>query len=579
MNATGLMAVWDRISDAPDAVGRLRRFVLDLAVRGKLVEQDSHDEPASALLLRIENERATSLRRGEAKPSKVSAVDGGDAEFDVPATWQWTRLGIVTSYIQRGKSPKYADNEGSVIISQRCVQWNGLDLSVARLIKPESLADYEPMRFIHHNDLLWNSTGTGTIGRVIRVSSPPADLVCDSHVTVVRCLCVEAEYVRTWLQSDHVYGRIEGRASGSTNQVELTAHMAINQLVPLPPLAEQQRIVAKVDELMALCDRLDAARTERESRRDRLVTASLARLNIPDPETFPAGANFALDALPALTTRPDQVKQLRQAILNLAVWGKLVPQDPGDEPASALVASIARTKIRMIQSGELRRDKPLPPIVASDLPFDLPSGWGWVRLGEISLMVTSGSRDWAQHYADEGAIFVRMGNLSKGHYRLRLDQIQRVKPPAGGEGTRTRLEAGDVLISITGDVGMLGLVPEGFGDAYINQHTAMVRPMPPMKGRYLPEFFCSPFAQNQFNAPQRGIKNSFRLTDVTEFVVPLPPLAEQRRIVAKVDGLMALCNQLEVSLATASTTRAKLLEATLRDALLPAKETLLEAVH
>ena len=126
---------------------------------------------------------------------------------------------------------------------------------------------------------------------------------------------------------------------------------------------------------------------------------------------------------------------------------------------------------------------------------------------------------------------------------------------------------------------MLGLVPEGFGDAYINQHTAMVRPMPPMKGRYLPEFFCSPFAQNQFNAPQRGIKNSFRLTDVTEFVVPLPPLAEQRRIVAKVDGLMALCNQLEVSLATASTTRAKLLEATLRDALLPAEETLLEAAQ
>jgi type I restriction enzyme S subunit len=260
---------------------------------------------------------------------------------------------------------------------------------------------------------------------------------------------------------------------------------------------------------------------------------------------------------------PDAVARLRRFVLDLAVRGKLVAQDPGDEPASVLVASIARTKTRLIKGGELRRDKPLPPITASDLPFDLPSGWAWVRLGDISLMVTSGSRDWAQHYADEGAIFVRMGNLSKGHYRLRLDQIQRVKPPAGGEGTRTRLEAGDVLISITGDVGMLGLIPEGFGDAYINQHTAMVRPMPTMRGRYLPELFCSPFAQSQFNAPQRGIKNSFRLTDVTEFVVPLPPLAEQHRIVAKVDELMALCDRLEAARTAREATRDRLAAASL----------------
>ena len=164
-----------------------------------------------------------------------------------------------------------------------------------------------------------------------------------------------------------------------------------------------------------------------------------------------------------------------------------------------------------------------------------------------------------------------MGNLSKDHYRLRLDHIQRVKAPAGAEGTRTRLEGGDILISITGDVGMLGLIPDDFGEAYINQHTAMVRPMPIMKGKYLPELFRSPFAQNQFNAPQRGIKNSFRLTDVTEFVVPLPPLAEQHRIVAKVTELMTLCDQLASSLTAAATARTRLLEATLREALNPAE--------
>ncbi|AXI45850.1 hypothetical protein C1J03_07270 [Sulfitobacter sp. SK012] len=203
----------------------------------------------------------------------------------------------------------------------------------------------------------------------------------------------------------------------------------------------------------------------------------------------------------------------------------------------------------------------------------LPLGWVWARLGDLSEFVTSGSRDWAKHYANEGAIFVRMGNLSKNHYQLRLDHIQRVNAPAGGEGSRTSLEGGDVLISITGDVGMLGLIPDDFGEAYINQHIAMVRPMSGMKGRYLPELFRSPFAQDQFNAPQRGIKNSFRLTDVTQFVVPLPPLAEQHRIVAKVDALMAVCDQLEASLTATATTRSKLLNALLGEALEPAKET------
>jgi type I restriction enzyme, S subunit len=141
------------------------------------------------------------------------------------------------------------------------------------------------------------------------------------------------------------------------------------------------------------------------------------------------------------------------------------------------------------------------------------------------------------------------------------------------------LEGGDILISITGDVGMLGLIPEDFAEAYINQHTAMVRPMRKMKGRYLPELFRSPFAQDQFNAPQRGIKNSFRLTDVTQFVVPLPPLAEQHRIVAKVDALMTLCDRLEVALATADTTKQRLLEALLHEAITPATPRELEAAE
>ena len=566
MNADQLLAHYEQIADAPDAILRLRRFILDLAVRGKLVEQDPMDEPASELLKRIAAEKARLVKAGEIKkPKPLPSVD--EPPFGLPLTWTWARLGNIAAYIQRGKSPKYAPTDGAPVVSQKCVQWNGLDLTVAKLVTLDSLSKYEPIRFLRDGDLLWNSTGTGTIGRVIRLYSPLPKLVCDSHVTVVRCLEVDPEYVRTWLRTDHVYGDIEERAAGSTNQVELTAQMANGQPCPLPPLAEQHRIVAKVDELMALCDRLEAAREAREATRDRLAAASLARLNAPDPDpaAFQNHAAFALDNLAPLTTRPDQIKALRQTILNLAVRGKLVEQEPTDEPASELLERIAAEKVR----GEIKKGKPTAPISDDDRSFELPAGWAWTRLGSLSKLVTSGSRDWAKHYSQEGAIFIRMGNLSKGHYRLRLDQIQRVNPPSGGEGTRTQLEPGDLLISITGDVGMLGLIPDGFGEAYINQHTAMVRPVKEMKGRYLAELFRSPFAQDQFNAPQRGIKNSFRLTDVTEFVVPLPPLAEQHRIVAKVDELMALCDQLEASLTTADTTRQRLFEAMLHEVLSP----------
>jgi type I restriction enzyme S subunit len=247
-----------------------------------------------------------------------------------------------------------------------------------------------------------------------------------------------------------------------------------------------------------------------------------------------------------ISDSPNAIPRLRSFILDLAVRGKLVEQDSKDEPASELLKQVLAEKNRLLKEGKIKKQSPLPP-VESTVPFDLPSGWSWVRLGNLSQLVTSGSRDWAKFYSTDGAIFVRMGNLSRDSYQLRLDNIQRVTPPTDSEGARTRLEEGDILISITGEVGLLGLIPPNFGEAYINQHTCLVRSMERLRGLYLPELFRSRFAQSQFDEPQRGLKNSFRLTDVTQFLVPLPPLAEQRRIVTRVSELMAICNQLEAA--------------------------------
>ena len=530
MNAERLLAHYEQIADAPDAIGRLRRFILDLAVRGKLVPQGPKDEPASELLNRIALEKRRLAKAGEIKAEKSLPPVGDDADFDVPSNWRWTRLGVVTSYIQRGKSPKYATSDGTAVVSQKCVQWVGLDLTVAKQVTKESLAEYESIRFIRDSDLLWNSTGTGTIGRVIRVVQPPEKLVCDSHVTIVRCLTVDPEYIRSWLRSDRVYGQVEDRAAGSTNQVELTAYMAINQVVPLPPLAEQHRIVAKVDELMALCDRLEAARAEREATRDRLAASSLARLNAPDPGTFQADARFVLNALPALTTRTDQIKQLRQTILNLAVRGKLVPGDEGE-----LIKEIELESLVKIVRGSSPRPKGDPRYYGGPVP---------------RLLIADITRDGKY-------VTPQIDNLTI----------------AGAKLSRP-MSKGSLVLAISGSYGVPAFLAV---DACIHDGFIGFRDVSPIVDpQYL--YLIMQFRRPYFDdvVKDSGLKN-LTTEHLKRLTVPLYPIAVQRRIVAKVDELMALCDRLEASLTDTAATRRRLLDALLAEALEPAEVLELEA--
>ncbi|MCF1456469.1 MAG: restriction endonuclease subunit S, partial [Shewanella sp.] len=250
-----------------------------------------------------------------------------------------------------------------------------------------------------------------------------------------------------------------------------------------------------------------------------------------------------------------------------AVMGKLVPQDPTDEPAAKLLERIAEEKAQLVKDKKIKKQKALPPITDDEKPFELPKGWEWCRVNDISLFTTSGSRDWAKYYSESGALFVTMGNLSRGSYDLRMDNLRYVKPPIDGEGSRTKLEPYDLLISITGDVGNLGLIPEGFGEAYINQHTCLLRFMPECRDKFFPELMRSPFAKLQFDAPQRGIKNSFRLSDVGEMVIPLPPKEERIRITQNVENMMSLCDRLKQRLRDSQQTQLQLTDAIVEQAL------------
>jgi type I restriction enzyme S subunit len=563
MKAERLLAHYEKIADAPDAIARLRRFILDLAVRGKLVAQDPKDEPASELLKRIEKERVRLVEAGEIKKERLFLPVEDDTDFDLPATWRWTRLGAVTSYIQRGKSPKYAAH-GALVVSQKCIQWRGLDLSVARMISPESLAGYEAIRFLRDGDLLWNSTGTGTIGRIVRLIDPPKKLVCDSHVTVVRCLKVDPEYIRIWLRSDYVYALIEDRAAGSTNQVELTAQMAINQPVPLPPLAEQRRIVAKVDELMGLCDRLEAARQAREATRDWLAVASLARLNAPDPKTFQADARFALNALPAFTARPDQIKALRQTILNLAVRGKLVSQNQNDEPASELLQRIvAAAGIKRKEIARKSRENQN----RSNIPTKLPAGWVVAPLSDL-VAILNGRAYSKNELLDAGTPVLRVGNLftsEKWYYsNLNLHEDK-------------YCDNGDLIFSWSASFGpFIWRGPKVIYHYHIWK--LLLHSEADLDKAYLYHFLLQ--KTQEIKEAGHGISMVHMTKEKMEKVeVPLPPLAEQQRIVAKVKELMGLCDRLEASLTACAGTRRRLLDALLAEALMPAAARQLAAAE
>jgi type I restriction enzyme S subunit len=331
MNAERLLAHYAQLVDTPDAVSRLRRFVLDLAVRGKLVLQDPTDEPASELLKRIAKEKA---RLG----IKYAASSLGEAEvpFGLPAGWTWSRVGEVCSKTGSGSTPRGGKEvykpAGIPFLRSQNIYDDGLHLNDVAYIGLETHLRMNGTK-VMSGDLLLNITG-GSMGRCCRVPDDFNEANVSQHVAIIRpALRGIVDFLHRLILSPYFQAFIFDEQTGA-GRGGLPKNKMDQITVALPPLAEQRRIVAKVDELMALCDRLEAARAEQEATRDLLAASSLARLDRPDPETFPDDARFVLNALPALTARPDQFKGLRQVILNLAVRGKLVPQDPKDLPVS-----------------------------------------------------------------------------------------------------------------------------------------------------------------------------------------------------------------------------------------------------
>jgi len=585
MNADLLFKHFARLSDTSEAISRLRQFILDLAVRGKLVEQDSSDEPAIKLLKRLQTERLRQIKNGKVRnQNSVEASVEDDWPFKIPASWAWCRLYEIGAIVGGGTPP--SGDPSNFAPAGTGFRW----LTPADLGGHSDLYISHGARDLTAQGLHSSSATMMPKGSVLFTSRAPIGYTAISandistnqgFKSVVPFIPETNIYIALYLRAFRRW--IDSQASGTTFR-EVSGKIVARLPFPLPPLAEQRRIVTKVDELMAFCDRLEDAGAQREAKRDRLTAATLARLNAPAPEArrFAADAQFALGNLAAITKRSDQLKQLRQTILSLAIRGRLAPQDPTDKPASQLISEIASTRKRLYEAKKIPKPSQLPAIPESDHPFRLPCGWCWSRLGDICYQVSDGPHFSPQYVRkEEGVPF-----LSTRNVRLEGFDLSTVKYVSQSDHElfckRIRPEKGDIIYTKGGTTGIAKVNDLDF-DFSVWVHLAVLRiEKEKLLPRYVELALNSPHCYEQSQLYTRGISNfDLGLTRMIKITLPLPPLPEQRRIVAKVDELTALCDRLEAHLSTTENEGRRLLEAVLHDALKDNQEQIVqpEAVH
>ena len=479
----------------------LREKILDLAMRGKLVPQDPNDEPASVLLEKIKAEKEQLIKEKKIKKSKpLAPITDDEKPFDIPDSWEWVRLGDTANYIQRGRSPKY-DKENKIypIISQKCVQWNSISLKDAKFVTKEFLNKLESYRFVKRNDILWNSTGTGTVGRLNIVSDDFNKVPVDSHVTLIRTNSnINSKFIYYYLMSPIIQNNLNDYLTGTTKQKELGLSSILKVNIPLPPLSEQSRIAAKIAQLFALLRKVESS------------TQQYAKL-----QTL-----------------------LKSKVLDLAMRGKLVKQDPHDEPASVLLEKIKAEKEQLVKEGKIKKSKSLPPITDDEKPFDIPDSWEWVRLGDVYHFVDY--RGKTPHKISSGIRLITAKNVRNGYIKLEPEEFISLEEHKE-RSTRGLINKGDIFITTEAPMGLVALnnfdEPIATAQRLITlQKVSKYQDSSFAAFQMQSSFFQKELQQKATGSTVKGIKAS----NLKQVLILIPPLAEQRRTVKKISQVLKL---------------------------------------
>ncbi|MEE5072695.1 restriction endonuclease subunit S [Pseudomonas alliivorans] len=540
------------LAGAPNGINKLRELILELAVRGKLVQQDPSDEPASELLKRIAEEKARLVAEGKIKKQKpLTEINVEEKPFELPSGWEWVRLDALLKKIGAGSTPlggkqAYVTDGVKFLRSQNV--WNeGLRLDNVAFI-PEATHQKMSGTQVESGDLLFNITGA-SIGRCAAVPSDFDTGNVSQHVTIIRPVSGNTQqFLHVALISQLVQQTVMDVQVGVSRE-GLSIGKLAQFLIPIPPEAEQHRIVAKVDALMVLCDRLEAQQANAESVHAQLVKELLESLTqASDATNFATNWQRLAEHFQTLFTTEPSIDALKQTLLQLAVMGKLVPQDPDDEPASELLTRIAAKKQRLMAEGKLKKQKPPHKIAAGEKLFELATGWQWARLLDCALLITDGEHLTPQRTSDSTQIpLVTAKNVRDGFMDYgNTDYVER--SIAEKCWSRCKPEVGDIMmVSVGATLGRLTVIKENM-DMVIVRSVTLIRPLF-VDANFLALMIRSPQLQSAIWA---GVKQSAQpglyLAQSTSLLMAVPPLAEQHRIVAKVDQLMALCDQLKTRL-------------------------------
>lgn len=557
-----LLSNLDVLATAPGGVARLRELILTLAVQGKLVAQDPADEPAGVLLQKIRAEKDSLIAEGKIKRDKPLAEIGDEEKpFELPQGWEWVRVGQVSARVQYGitASADHASTWPRFVritdIQKDRVNWETVPGVQGQ---PEDFADH----YLMPGDLLIARTG-GTIGKSFLVPNVQGEAVFASYLIRITPIAgLQPSYLKVFASSGHYWDQLREKSMG-TGQPNVNGTALSLLSLPLPPLAEQSRIVTRVEALMRLCDALEAKGQLGAAQHAQLVSTLLGTLTASTtPEELAANWQRVAQHFDLLLDRPEAIDALEQTLLQLAVRGLLVPQDPTDEPASALLQKIRAEKDRLIATGQIKRDKPLPPITDDEKPFELPVGWEWVRFDELIH---------PQKPIAYG-VLVPGPDVSTGVPFVRIADLSIVNPPARPEKTitqevdaqfpRTRLEGGEILMGVVGSIGKLGVAPKTWAGANIARAICRIVPADAGLHEFVLFLLETKFMQESFAGDTRTLAQpTLNIGLIRAALTPMPPPAEQSRIVTRVTALRRLCADLRQRLAEREAVQARLAEA------------------
>lgn len=533
-------------------VQKLRELILDLAIRGKLTPQYDCDQDAHNLVkysIKLNHEAIT---KGVLKKSKKLPIAEYDFKFsDIPRQWAITSIPYILKNheyaIKRGPfgsaiQKSFFVDYGYKIYEQQHAINNNFYLG-NYYISEEKFKELKAFE-VQAEDIIISCSGT-----VGKVAIAPNDL--EKGIINQALLKISLnqeimlnEYFKILFPSYFMkidkFSNLKGTAQKnmpSVDEIKSTPFL-------LPPLEEQQRIVAKVDELMQLCDQLEQQQNLSSEAHDQLVDTFLSVLiNSSDVDEFKQNWQHISENFDLLFTTEYSIEQLKQTILQLAVMGKLVKQDPNDEPASDLLKQIVEEKAKLVKEGKIKKSKPLPEISDEEKPFKLPEGWEWHRLGNLSSKITDGDHQTPPR-TETGELLLSAKNIRNGFLDFNnCDYISFVDYQKSRE--RCLPEEGDLLIvSVGGTIGRSSLVPSKANFALVRS-VALIKPIK-IDNKYLKLSMDSNLLQTSIHANKRGgAQPCLYLSEIQKFLFPLPPINEQKRIVVKVEQLFSMIEKLQ----------------------------------